>query len=100
MTDEELQAIRARCEAASPAPWEQEEWSGRLRDAHGESLCAADPDGADAGLWRKEDARFVIHARIDVPTLLAEVDRLQKALGCLHPRIRAEAFRVAERLDS
>lgn len=77
MTDEQLAAIEQRVLAASPAPWTQEDWSGRLRDANNQSLCAADSEGTDAGLLRDKDRDFVIGAREDVPALLAEVRRLR-----------------------
>ena len=46
MTTLDLDAIRARVEAATQGPWEHEPWA------------------------------FIAHARTDIPALLAEVDRL------------------------
>jgi hypothetical protein len=80
MTDEELQAIRKRVEAATPGPWREDNFTHRLEDVTGEPLCAADVDGADAGLWNRADGIFVVHARTDVPALLAEVERLKADL--------------------
>lgn len=58
LTDVDLAAIRERCDAAAPGPWE---------------LVAAD--------WtitpHRADYVFIAAARTDVPRLLAEVERLQ-----------------------
>ena len=79
MTDEELAAIRARCEAATAGPWE---WADS-----GLELCQADPGtksivrmGLDDTLWiySLADAVFITCAREDMPKLLAEIDRLKK----------------------
>lgn len=55
ITETELDAIEARANAATPGPWDEPGFS---------ALDAC-------------DARFVAHARTDVPRLIAEVRRLQ-----------------------
>lgn len=86
MTDEQLAAIRARCEAATPGPW----------DAHANiGYCGIMADGDKRPLLRADtctfaDGAFIAHAREDVPALLDEVARLRaKARELddrLHPR--------------
>ena len=73
MTRPDLDAIRARCDAATPGPW-------RLKglEIHGDSkpgrcgLLIYDEGGHD-----KKDARFIAHARTDIPALLAYIDELE-----------------------
>lgn len=83
MTDKDLQAIRARVEAASPGPWtvaEDIEAGGCVLDATGRNICTAGLDGGAPGPRRDEDQTFIATARTDVPALLAEVERLKAAL--------------------
>ncbi len=90
MTDEELDAIEARANVATPGPWA---W-----DQHGDlrSTTATDPDWwdsettapfvtvivTDTGAYppRGATAEFIAAARTDVPTLVAEVRRLRALL--------------------
>jgi hypothetical protein len=65
MTDEELNAIETRANAAQPAPWtplkvKSDEYS--ILDA---------------------DCEFIAHAREDVPALVAEVRQLQATIKYL-----------------
>ena len=60
----DLEAIKARCELATPGPWEARDgyvWRG---------------DTSLAGTLRPADASFAAAARTDVPALVAEVERL------------------------
>jgi hypothetical protein len=72
VTDLDLSAIKARIEAASAGPW----------TAHPDGLVWAprlgDPVSGSAEL---EDAEFIAAARLDVPALVAEVERLTRLLG-------------------
>lgn len=98
LTADELAAIRARAEAATPGPWiydgpdlfaEGEEWmqsisalSDRLA-AHGitTELLALVPTGeyqpADIQPQSRHDAVFIAAAREDIPRLLDEILRLR-----------------------
>lgn len=84
MTEETLREIEERCEAATNGPWEESDLQP------GQVLC--DVYGDDGVwelvcmMWLVEDhmsgstlanARFVAHAREDVPALLKEVRRLR-----------------------
>lgn len=87
MTAEELNAIEARCVAASPIPWKsfvegRDHCSGdnfiRVSLDNDEPDLYLSRDGVPASV---ADQDFVAHARQDVPRLLAEVRRLQALLG-------------------
>jgi len=109
LTEEELQAIRARCAKATPGPWW---WHQNCASGGGEPLWEEDRDlrrhvnsdgttnvvflMADWGnvLYFDEgqlpgwaDATFIACARQDVPRLLAEVERLRAE----NARLRAQA---------
>ena len=124
---ERLAAIRARCEAATPAPWNwdvEDETSMCLGTEHLEAFEGAvlvvercetcrrqHPEYAPCGWPNHADAAFIAHSREDVPWLLAENERLRaicrKALsevrlGCSHSvekdyRQADEHFETAER---
>lgn len=73
----DLDAIRARVEAATPGPWFA--WSRGVG-----WLIGLDPDanqcipgGFRTDIAREADAEFIAHARTDVPALLAEVEQLR-----------------------
>lgn len=79
LTADEIAAIRARAQAATPGPWEapESEWSDpHVVTTDGEwiaAFIACYPEGAipmDAA-----DATFIAHARTDIERLLAAVER-------------------------
>jgi hypothetical protein len=80
MTDDELKAIEARANAATPGPW------------HLAITGDDDPDRAniEAGAIdvcdnpTNDDATFIAHARTDVPALVAEVRRLRRHSEALY----------------
>jgi cell division FtsZ-interacting protein ZapD len=78
MTKEELDAIRNRVNGALPAPWEFERFNGRY------TLFISEHIQADFSYLCVNEllnvAEFISHAREDVPTLLAEIERYKKAL--------------------
>lgn len=76
----ELDALRARANAATDGPWE------RYGDGSHEVYCAAnfedtayEPPDVTYGSDRPADAEFIAHARTDVPELIDEIERLQEA---------------------
>jgi hypothetical protein len=117
MTIEELKAIRERCDAATPGPWRYVESDGWCNPVPADGTCAHE-EGSNCCLdcddWRvsapafidtprplnngsydglrDEDALFAVHAREDVPALLAEVERLTKE----RKEIEAEVHRHCE----
>ncbi len=83
MTVDEIAAIKARADAASPGPWtfcgaQRNEpcRCGYVFSNNGECYVArmVDPDEADPGCtleYRRNNVRFIAHARKDVPALCA-----------------------------
>jgi hypothetical protein len=90
VTDEELAAIRARADAASPGPWPMPEECGGDMDDRRRPL---DHEGCEVWPWHtREDMEFAYRARQDVPDLLAEVERLGIALE----KVRADPEQARE----
>lgn len=76
-----LSEIRARCEAATPGPWEAK--TNRHPQCNGEPwgwISGATGRITWSGNLGKTNAAFIAHAREDIPYLLAEVERLQGKL--------------------
>ena len=98
MTEEQLAAIKARCEAATPGEWRH----SVIRD--GRFVMAPCPGGGYASLWEAKavsdpaDLDFAAHAREDVPALLAYIEELEADLR-MHKedrlRLRAENLRLS-----
>ena len=88
MTSDELQAIKARCDAATPGPWNA---VPRATEGYVDGFLGAEiegpPDAQRGQFARMEDAEFIAHAREDIPALVAEIEQL-----------RAEIERVEEDL--
>ncbi len=85
MIDDELKAIRMRCDAATPGPWEvgegAKEQAATLR-AQPILATTGRPQGKPVDVILPfgraySDARFCAAARTDVPQLLGEVERLR-----------------------
>jgi hypothetical protein len=84
MTNTRIDAIRARCEAATPGPWERHDTQDC---AEIRALCEADGIYSPVALVNKTyNADFVAHSREDLPWALdlitaqqAELDRLTEA---------------------
>lgn len=82
MTPERIAELRRLCEAATPGPWVAATWAG---EDFGWSACGPvheesdddTPEGPNQDL-AKRDADFMSAARIAVPELLDEVERLRK----------------------
>lgn len=97
MKQEQLQAIRERCEKATPGPWfVAEEGFGKKSCptvyAAGKELryiaFCDDKFNFEQMTDNLANAKFIAHAREDVPALLAEVERLQEALDKAEQRIK------------
>lgn len=91
LTQQELDEIRGRCNAASPGPWIEGRfdlyytYSTVPKDASGEYVCQSFATFDD--LVRVRNGTFIAHARQDVPSLLdhiaardADVAKIDKAL--------------------
>ena len=79
----DLEAIKARCEAATPGPWavaniapgwaeDENDWCvvPGVVESCGSDMCGP--------VVRSADAAFIASARTDVPALVAEVERLRE----------------------
>ena len=73
--DTELEAIRRRCEQATPGPWtsfiEGRDHTG------GSSFIRTEGDDIELSGATTADQDFIAHARQDIPRLLAEIVRLK-----------------------
>ena len=103
MTDEELDAIKARADAATPGPWrtgwmmrrckkqhphegehvfEADSWIdaahdiSQVNEPHALVVCTTDEYGA----MLPADSEFIAHAREDVPALLAYISELHEQI--------------------
>ena len=76
----DLDPIKAREAAATPGPWKVVDPGYRVAVDDGTGFLVANtfmaPSSRDL-----PDARFIAHARTDVPALLAEVERLRAELA-------------------
>ena len=83
----DLEAIKARSEAASPGPWEGQAYRVYMGDrVMGDRIVAAcwrpwGPVTGDASI--EADVEFIAHARTDVPALVAEVERLRRGMALI-----------------
>ena len=90
--DADLDAITARAEAAPPGPWDTEEPGPYVQ-----GVWALDPEGRrfDVARWMEPAvARFIAHARTDVPALVAEVERLREEKSRRLGSLIIDAYRV------
>ena len=97
MTNEYLHEIEARCEAATPGPWDDK------TNVHPQ--CNGDPwgwiQGASGNItWSgragKSNAAFIAHSREDIPALIAEV----KALTARAEKAERERDKAVQELDA
>lgn len=81
MDKKDLEAIKRRAEAATPGPWGA---GANLSDGGDEyDVFGPNPKKGPAFIAnyaKKQDAKFIAHAREDVPALVAEVERLSELL--------------------
>jgi hypothetical protein len=98
-SDEELQAIRDRAEAAVEGPWVHQDWAVEGREQRhkvrakyqGEFDWVCDTNGnGTCVIQNNANGAFIAHARTDVPRLLALVDWLN---GLIADMQRDEGFR-------
>ena len=102
MTAEDLAAMKARAEAATPEPWIYEEdkegssmgWiQGLNKGAHyEESLFDVNGDSAQQYI----NAEFCAHARTDLPALLAAYEALQKRCDEAEGLLKTALFYVED----
>jgi len=95
MTDEDLRAAKALCEAATRGPWQWREEYGSvalhsLTVGPFQSVAMAESCGTQNSsiMVDDPDAAFIADARTLVPQLIAEVERLREALDARERTIR------------
>ena len=84
MTNEDLNEIRLRCEAATISPWTSYvEGRDHSSDSNFIMTGFGNSRGEDIELLGATvaDQDFIANARQDIPNLLNEIDRLRKLLG-------------------
>lgn len=97
----DLDAIRAREQAATKGPWTAEDWDVAVCTSDGRQLVQlaevllGDWDTRENHPQAAADAEFIAHTRQDVPALLAEVERLRAHSITLN----SISYRIAEALD-
>jgi hypothetical protein len=85
LTDQQLNDIEARAQAATPGPWERDDDYGPtfFANTSGEYLQGVGDFNFGVGEQAEADEEFVKHAREDVDVLVAEVRRLRAELAAL-----------------
>lgn len=112
MSDDRLQEIRAREQAATDGPWwfDEDETTWRLHGVHAmlpgpfgdqvvnHQILKAPKKGTPyAEYWPNEaDGAFIVHSRQDVKDLLALVDRLRAAVDLLGRHLQGESLDLVE----
>ena len=90
LTAEELAAIQARVEAATPGPWDAVVGTASIYPVY----AVGSTHGGVARLISSEynvpDVEFIANSRQDVPRLLAMVAEYQAALECIVSRYERE----------
>ena len=95
MTRPDMDAIRARCDAATPGPWTYDE-IGYVDVGLPRSRSIA--VGIEIDATAKSDGDFIAHARTDIPALLTYIEELERAVenerltfkSCNRARIHCE----------
>ncbi|WP_424862878.1 hypothetical protein [Streptomyces sp. MMS24-I29] len=83
LTEQQLADIETRANAAAPGPW--------VRWGSGHPTTLIDAEGLFVGnIAQGEDADFILHARQDVPALVAEVRHARARIAELE-RLAVEA---------
>jgi hypothetical protein len=75
ITRNELEAMRARCMAATPAPWQA--FVEDRDHTSGSSFIRARGEDIELSGATEKDYDFIAHARQDLPRLIEEVMRLR-----------------------
>ena len=78
----DLDAIKARLQAATPGPWKDTGWSS-IKAATGDWVCQFFDKLEISQRRTKANLHFVAHAPEDITTLLAEVERLRAQVNDL-----------------
>lgn len=80
MTPDDLAAIKARCEAATPGPWE---WADAYMMRHENPDLRVPFDSRK----RQADRTFTAHAREDLPLVIAELEAAWAEIAELREKV-------------
>jgi hypothetical protein len=98
----DLEAIKARAEAATPGPWNGT-WhataESSIEGSDGHTVAYVNSECADHPGRRDADGHFIAAARSDVPALVAEVERLTQFATSLGKALDARIGDVRRRDD-
>jgi hypothetical protein len=111
MTEAELQAIEARANAATPAPWGRRDQIIGQDKYHASTEVFGNPviwHGKQVGstpicklssgfVWFEGDCEFISHARQDVSALIDELRRYKRAIDSLPMSIQDEVIEALAR---
>lgn len=88
MNTKYLEEIKAREQAATPGPWEYYDngFDGLIVGPQREHIAGGEP--AEGRLEDCPDVQFIVHARTDIPALLAKVERLKKENAVLKAELQ------------
>lgn len=81
MTKDWLEELRARCEAATPGPWETDDEDNGIAGPNGGLVAFVHPYAnthtviASGEEWSHADAAFIAAARTDLPRALAVIEK-------------------------
>lgn len=113
LTDNELQAINNRCEAATPGPFtiiepiqaEDEDgncihgaysYPGGIEDANGDAVCTFGSENGSGHMFEhKANKVFLSNARTDIPALLSHIEHQRRALEHMATQARNKWPKVA-----
>jgi hypothetical protein len=106
MIEQELIEIEARAAAATPGPWKGDCRDGSVkytvRGSDGTLVLRVDHKNGDFGFVgerERDDESFVLHARSDIPALVAEVRRLRAELAALSGALAYPNFDIERLAD-
>jgi hypothetical protein len=89
----DVEAIRVRCEAATPGPWYTEDPGPYTQTVWSSAWPPCESRVAD--FMAPADALFLVHARTDLPAALDEIDRLRADLAIANEASAELLYRAA-----
>jgi hypothetical protein len=99
-----LAAIREREQKATPGPWERHGYNNlAVRGPDDDEGYRQDVLATDALFESRhaaDDAEFIVHARSDIPALLAAIEEQARELEAMHLVIEALRVDIREGRDS
>jgi seryl-tRNA synthetase len=98
MTPAQLSEIKLMAEKATKGPWTVRSYEGYGYSviAQDKEISAIDEDTNRVQLLSDDDAKFIAHARQDIPALLAHISELSEKIGQLEAENRQLIEKVEE----